>query len=248
VAFSDVEVRDGLYAGISIETQVRCTINFGGEPFKHPPSATPASPASMDLESPTSTSSSSSSSSSSSPLLPSASFLAEWRPLQYDTVFGITSPFKHVLTTGTFLCDGVAVWLTLANELHARLGFTALHEASFLGLLDVARLLLEEGNADVHAKDVCQRTALHLAAIKYVLSTIQESVLLQPAGRLLMYVPLSRGDCEMLKVLFSAGASLQATDECGRTALHLAAMHGHLAAVKYLVAVRSPSWSCCANA
>lgn len=48
-----------------------------------------------------------------------------------------------------------------------RPGFTALHEASFLGLVDVARMLLEEGKADVHATDAYQRTALHLAAIRY---------------------------------------------------------------------------------
>lgn len=48
----------------------------------------------------------------------------------------------------------------------------------------------------------------------------------------------TRGDCDMLKLLFSAGAVLQSTDDCGRTPLHLAAMHGHLAAVQYLVGVQ----------
>ena len=70
VAFSDVELRDGLYAGVSIETQVRCTVNFGGEPFKYPPSAPTASasssPSSMELEPTTTTTTSSSSASSSS--------------------------------------------------------------------------------------------------------------------------------------------------------------------------------------
>jgi ankyrin repeat protein len=48
----------------------------------------------------------------------------------------------------------------------------------------------------------------------------------------------TRGDCDVLKLLFSAGAVLQSTDDCGRTPLHLAAMHGHLAAVQYLVGVQ----------
>lgn len=113
VAFTGVKPRDGLYAGISIETQVRCAVNFGAEPFKYPPHpAAPASPSLRGMElddAPCTSTSSSSETTSISSCSPSTSFLASWRPLQYDTVFGLSSPFRYVLVTGTSGRDALCV-------------------------------------------------------------------------------------------------------------------------------------------
>ncbi|ELR16935.1 SPRY and ankyrin domain containing protein [Acanthamoeba castellanii str. Neff] len=158
VAFSDVELRDGLYAGVSIETQHGAGAHHDYDDF-----------------------------------------------ILFSVIVIVIINF--------LIAEPVGFFPRVVAATAIRHRFTALHEASFLGLVDVARMLLEEGKADVQATDAYQRTALHLAAIT--------------------------GDCDMIKLLFSAGAVLQSTDDCGRTPLHLAAMHGHLAAVQYLVGQES---------
>ena len=55
-------------------------------------------------------------------------------------------------------------------------GKTPLHVAAEMGRLDVARMLVVDGHANVHAKDEYRRTPLHWAAEKGHLAVARMSV------------------------------------------------------------------------
>mmetsp|Transcript_5861 Transcript_5861/g.20432 ORF Transcript_5861/g.20432 Transcript_5861/m.20432 type:complete len:800 (+) Transcript_5861:169-2568(+) len=93
-------------------------------------------------------------------------------------------------------------------------GCTALHLAIMSGSLDCVRLLLEEG-ADV-TKLLESSYPLHLA-VEY-----------STAVRDLHAI-------ELVSTLLEYGADVEATDDCGRTPLHLAAKNGSIALVSLLI-------------
>ena len=86
--------------------------------------------------------------------------------------------------------------------------FTPLHEASYRGNRDTAKLLLESG-ADPNLPDCWGKTPLHGAA----------------------YV----GSQEVVQLLIEGGAYLNVSDEDGRTPLHEATDRGHLEVAKLLI-------------
>ena len=91
-------------------------------------------------------------------------------------------------------------------------GASALHVAVFRKHSDVVGMLIDAG-ADVEAKsDVVGRTPLHCAC--------------------------EVGEREIVRMLLKAGADLCVTDDDGDRCLALAAHHGHIETVRYLVGLR----------
>ena len=86
--------------------------------------------------------------------------------------------------------------------------FTSLHEASYRGIKDNVRLLLESG-ADPNMSDCWGRTPLYGAA--------------------------HIGSSEVAQTLINAGADLNATDEDGRTALHEAVQKEQREVAQFLI-------------
>lgn len=90
-------------------------------------------------------------------------------------------------------------------------GFTPLHLAARTSSLEVAEQLLRDGNADPNAEDFDHRTPLHAAVGK------------------------SDSAFDILELLISWGANVNAKDVYGFTALHLAALDGLAPCVEMLI-------------
>jgi hypothetical protein len=91
-------------------------------------------------------------------------------------------------------------------------GWTCLMTAAGNGHLDICRLLIDKG-AQVEAKDTCDVTPLHWAAIK--------------------------GLIEVVSLLCDYGADIEARTDSGMRPLHYAAYHGNISVVKDLIEVRN---------
>ncbi len=92
-------------------------------------------------------------------------------------------------------------------------GITPLMSAADSGHVEVVRMLLARGKANVNAKDFDGATAIHFAA--------------------------RRGKTTAARLLIEAGADVNATDGHGRTALMYAAMNGYPACTALLLAHRA---------
>lgn len=89
-------------------------------------------------------------------------------------------------------------------------GKSSLHWAAWMGLVDIAHLLVSKLHADVSVCDACGRTPVHLAA--------------------------ARGQREVVKLLISQySCDASAKDVLGRTPLFYACENGHLAMVEQLI-------------
>ncbi|EDW06385.1 L-asparaginase [Drosophila mojavensis] len=118
---------------------------------------------------------------------------------------------------------------------------TALHLACQLGNVAIVRFLLQNG-VSVHKRDLCERTALQEAIATDNAEIIQ---LLISCGAHLtgssravgeqLCAAAARGALRRLQSYQLAGADLSLPDPSGRTALHVAALHGNVNVVKYLL-------------
>ncbi|PNF15106.1 hypothetical protein B7P43_G16000 [Cryptotermes secundus] len=99
-----------------------------------------------------------------------------------------------------------------------------LHMVAKRGNLEPLNVLLSARNADVNIKDCCQRTVLHCLARLSV--TRQEEV----QGLQQSLVHILEGECSACRVI-----DMDATDEWGNTALHVAARCGNSEVVDILL-------------
>lgn len=108
--------------------------------------------------------------------------------------------------------------------------YTALHYAARNGNVEICKMLIEDGKADVDAITKAGATALHRAAMmgNYIYCT-------QLIGILKKFCVGVLGHLNVVKLLVGAKANLQLQDEYGQTALHRAAIRGHLDVCKFLL-------------
>ncbi len=127
----------------------------------------------------------------------------------------------------------------------ARDGNTALHIAIADGYEDAANSLLHHG-ANINAKNEAGRTALHLAAERGSVSSIQlllsqlncEPNLMDSRDWTPLHAASDAGHVEAAEALLwddRVAKRVDQADTHGRTALHLAARNGHLDTVKWLI-------------
>ncbi len=114
-----------------------------------------------------------------------------------QTALHLAARLGNAALVRTLLASGANVSLKTAAELD---GTTVLHEAIQSGSVEVARLLVERGRANVNAKNDKGRTPLHRA--------------------------VWRADVSLAKYLLDVGAQVDALDENERTPLHWAAFFG----------------------
>ena len=134
-------------------------------------------------------------------------------------------------------------------------GWTALHEAARNGHLLVVQYLIDQG-ASFGMETDSDRTALDLArrgghGDVVVYMTRAARAALDSLG--IAYTAdafvdsAGSGNLAVVKLFVEAGMSVNARDEDGDTALHVAARRGHLEVVEYLVGagayVRAANWS-----
>lgn len=119
---------------------------------------------------------------------------------------------------------------------------TALHIACHEGNLPVVNLLLKNG-VSVHIRDRYDRTPLmeavcidHHEIIQLLLSCGAHLTGSTRAIGEQLCSAAARGSLLRLQSYQLAGADLAQPDHSGRTALHVAALHGHLEVVKFLTA------------
>lgn len=105
------------------------------------------------------------------------------------------------------------VKLLLDNEADPNLqnhnGHTPLHFVAFTGAAEVARVLLDRQNVDIHLRAADGKTPLHIAA--------------------------ERGHCTVLKMLIDKGANVNACDSLGETPLFGAIRGNHKNAADLLL-------------
>lgn len=116
---------------------------------------------------------------------------------------------------------------------------TALHRAANRGSKDIVELLVRQG-ANINAKDVHEQTPLHLAVdnlptLQYLLS--KDKVTIEARnywGKTPLLSAFAANRLDAAKALHAAGADLRANSG-GRTALHFAAEHDNIEAIKFLL-------------
>lgn len=118
---------------------------------------------------------------------------------------------------------------------------TALHIACREGNVEVVNMLLLNG-VPVHTRDKYDKTPLIEA-----ISTDRHEIIkllrncgahLTGSARIIgeeLCTATSRGSLQRIKSYFLAGADLNQPDPCGRTALHIASLHGNEEITKYLL-------------
>ncbi|XP_022099762.1 ankyrin repeat domain-containing protein 16-like isoform X2 [Acanthaster planci] len=123
-------------------------------------------------------------------------------------------------------------------------GSTPLMDALRDGFVDIAQLLVDQQKAEVHKCDILGRMAVHLAAQAGCQSSVTFLVSQQQVG---VDTPTTKGgstplhlaakECHftMLETLHSLGANINAVDDKGRTALHIAAAIQNRACVETLL-------------
>ena len=123
-------------------------------------------------------------------------------------------------------------------------GWTALHEAARNGHLSVVQYLIDQGaSVDRSVRDLALRGG-HTEVVRYVglyLARARGAARAELADRGIAYTESAfvqaalDGDLEVVRLFVGAGASVNARDDGGRTALHVAADRGHLEIVEFLV-------------
>ena len=119
---------------------------------------------------------------------------------------------------------------------------TALHLACQLGNAAIVRHLLQNG-VSVHKRDLCERTPLQEAISADNPEIIQLLITcgahLTGSSRAVgeqLCAAAARGALRRLQSYQMAGADLSLVDPSGRTALHVAALHGFVEVVQFLLA------------
>uniref|UniRef100_A0A8C0NBV7 Ankyrin repeat domain 6 n=1 Tax=Canis lupus familiaris TaxID=9615 RepID=A0A8C0NBV7_CANLF len=122
-----------------------------------------------------------------------------------------------------------------------RTGNTALHEASWHGFSQSAKLLVKAG-ANVLAKNKAGNTALHLAcqnshsqSTRVLLLGGSRADLKNNAGDTCLHVAARYNHLSIIKLLLSAFCSVHEKNQAGDTALHVAAALNHKKVVKILL-------------
>ncbi|KAJ5994204.1 hypothetical protein N7451_009928, partial [Penicillium sp. IBT 35674x] len=117
---------------------------------------------------------------------------------------------------------------------------TPLYSASVQGFTDTVRLLLDNG-ADINLRRNSRWTPLSAsvvkrpAMVKLLLRHGADVEIATKKGRTALHSAAMNGDMQTVNLLFEyAKPELEAQDQCGRTPFFLAAVGGHVAAVKLL--------------
>ena len=128
------------------------------------------------------------------------------------------------------------------DEKHAS-GFTALLWACHRGNLEMAKLLIEKGDADVGVKDLSSMSVLHHACVEVKAADLVRYLIvdrgvevnaLSMSGSSALCEAANYGHLATVKILVQFGAKI---DDPGfdSSPLMIASEHGHLDVVKYLV-------------
>ena len=114
--------------------------------------------------------------------------------------------------------------------------------------LDMLKLLVEEGNADIHLEDRSGWSILMRASaggivpiMRYLVSRPASVDHTDKAGLTALAVASLYGQEAAVRFLLEVGAKVDLADAAGRTPLHLAGSRGHLAIVRLLVEVGGAS-------
>lgn len=128
------------------------------------------------------------------------------------------------------------------NTIENRELYSCLSMASFMGLLDVVKLLLEKG-AELKHRTILGETPVHLAAksnqlqvLKYFVEELKQpldAVTLQNETPL--WLACATGALNTVKYLVENGACLNSSDKDGVTPSEVAKQSGHLAVSNYLI-------------
>lgn len=115
-----------------------------------------------------------------------------------------------------------------------------LHVAARRGRVVIAHELLKHGS-DVNARNRAGRTPLQVALLEgktqLANALIEKGAEGDPQALLFMLAESGASDRDSLELVIRQGANLNATNDVGATALHVAISHGRLLAVKRLVAL-----------
>lgn len=156
------------------------------------------------------------------------------------------------LTVVRYLLEAAAATgsstLDMTVNAHAKYGWTALHYASDACNLDVARCLMETGVLNVEAISENGWTALHVASaeghldmVKFLVETAAAKVEAQTSfGRSALHLSSAKGHLPTVQFLMETSSTrrdinINATDDKGFTALHMACERADLAVVQCLV-------------
>lgn len=181
------------------------------------------------------------------PLVPMLDYYQkEITSLHLAARFGLCDEVSQLLADGN--TDASAAYGTVAGKNTARtLGITPLHEAAWVGAVNVASLLLRYG-ADPLCCDAHLRTPLHYGAgcgrngiLKLLLETgrYDSPDTLDVNQHTPLHLAAFAGHVNIIQMLLTFGAQFDASDYTGRTALHLAAENGYSAVCARLIAAGS---------
>ena len=136
---------------------------------------------------------------------------------------------------------------TILEQCHANVnnidsnGWTALHHSAYIGDLESASSLIENG-ANVNAFSNQQRTPLHMAAAKNHIKLIAGLLMRHAELEQLdeqkctpLHMACKKGSNDAVTMLLQNGANIYAQDERSWTALHYAAYNGHAQIVNFLL-------------
>jgi hypothetical protein len=120
-------------------------------------------------------------------------------------------------------------------------GDTALGDAALFGNAAMARLLLEEGGADIAAKNKLGFTPLYRATMRGHRDVAELLLQHQAAveardneGRTPLFTASEQGQTETVRLLLEWGADVNAADDGGRTPVAIATEAGHTETAEFL--------------
>ena len=153
-------------------------------------------------------------------------------PLATAIVYGLEKVAAELIASGA---DVNAT----SEEAHS-----PVHSAGYEGQTGIMEMLIAN-DANLHARDRIDNTALHAAAINVVRGAAAAEMILQRAPRIINYTntmnktalhdAAQRNNINVVKVLIAHNAFLDLTDTEGRTPLNFAVEDGHAQVVKLLL-------------
>ena len=128
-------------------------------------------------------------------------------------------------------------------DVRAYVDYTPLHEAAFIGNLEVAKLLIDHG-ADVNFHGAIGTVLQKVIYNKAESGTEMAKLLIESGARLQgfsygnteLHLAVLRDYAEIIPLLVKHGADVNAVNEYGHTPLYYAALHGHRKAAEALIA------------